>query len=49
MKHRLVYFIVAGLTLAAGSQAVMSAAPVRQPAGYIDILVDGVAQRRYAH
>ena len=27
----------------------MSAAPVRRPEGYIDILVDGVAQRRYAH
>jgi hypothetical protein len=27
----------------------MSAAPVRHPDGHIDILVDGVAQRRYAH
>ena len=49
MKHRFAYLIFAGLTLAAGFQAVMSAAPVRQPVGYIDILVDGVAQRRYAH
>ena len=49
MKHRFAYLIVAGLTLAAGFQAVMSAAPVRLPVAYIDILVDGVAQRRYAH
>jgi len=49
MKHRFAYLIVAGLTLAAGFQVVMSAAPVRQPVGDIDILVDGVAQRRYAH
>lgn len=49
MKHRFAYLTFAGLTLAAGSQAVMSAAPVRHPEGYIDILVDGAAQRRYAH
>ena len=49
MKHHFAYVIFAGLTLAAGFQAATSAAPVRHPAGYIDILVDGVAQRRYAH
>ena len=49
MKHRFAYLMFAGLTLAAGSKVVMSAAPVPHPDGYIDILVDGVAQRRYAH
>ena len=49
MKHRFAYLIFAGLTLAAGFQSVMSAAPVRHPLGPIDILVDGVAQRRYTH
>ena len=49
MKHRFAYLIVAGLTLAAGSQSVKSAAPVRQQEGLIDILVDGVAQQRYSH
>ena len=49
MKHLFAYLMFAGLTLAAGSQIVMSAAPVRHPEGHIDILVDGVAQRRYAH
>ena len=50
MKHRFAYLMFAALTLAAaGSQAVMSAAPVRHSEGYVDILVDGAAQRRYAH
>lgn len=51
MKHRFAYLMFAALslTLAAASQAVISAVPVRHPEGTIDILVDGVAQRRYAH
>ena len=49
MKHLFAYLMFAGLPLAAGSQIVMSATPVRHPEGHIDILVDGVAQRRYAH
>ncbi len=54
MKHRFAHLTFAALTLAAltlapGFQAVMSAAPVRHAVGDIDILVDGVAQRRYAH
>jgi len=49
MKHRFACLMLAGLTIAAGSKVEMSAAPVRHPDGHIDILVDGVAQRRYAH
>ncbi len=49
MKHSFAYLMLAGLTIAAGSNVVMSAAQVRHPVGYIEILVDGVAQRRYAH
>ena len=49
MNHRFAYLIVAGLALAAGPRAVMSAAPVRHPVGDVDILVDGAPQRRYAH
>jgi hypothetical protein len=41
--------IVAGLALAATGRAVISASPVRYPAGNVDILVDGTSQRRYAH
>jgi hypothetical protein len=41
--------MVAGLALAAGPHAVMSASAVRHPVGDVDILVDGVPQRRYAH
>jgi hypothetical protein len=52
MKHRFSYltFAALSLTLAAASQAVTMAVPVRhQPEANIEILVDGVAQRRYAH
>jgi len=41
--------MAAGLALAAGPHAVISASPVRHPMGDVDILVDGTLQRRYAH
>ena len=47
MKHRFAYLMFTGLALA--GQVVMSADSVRRPAGDIDILVNGVAQPRYAH
>jgi hypothetical protein len=50
MKNcRFAYLLIAGLALAAGPWAVMSASPVRHPVGDVDILVDGAPQRRYAH
>ena len=49
MNHRFAYLIVAGLGLAAGPHAVMSASPVPHPVGDVNILVDGAPQRRYAH
>jgi hypothetical protein len=49
MNHRFALSLVAGLALAAGPGAVMSAAPVRYPVGDIDILVNGTPQRRFAH
>jgi hypothetical protein len=49
MNHRFAYVIVAGLALAAGPRAVMSASPLRQPVGDVDILVGGAPQPRYAH
>ena len=47
MKHRFAYLMLIGLALA--GQVVMSADSVRRPAGDIDIVVNGVAQPRYAH
>ena len=47
MKHRFTYLMFTALALA--GQVVMSADSVRRPAGDIDILVNGVAQPRYAH
>ena len=47
MKHRFTYLMFTVLTLA--GQVVMSADSVRRPAGDIDIVVNGVAQPRYAH
>ena len=49
MNHRFAYLMAAGLALAAGSRAVMSASPVRHPVGDVDILVDGAPQPRYGH
>ena len=49
MNHRFACLTVAALALAAAPDPGMSAAPVRNPSGEIDILVDGVPQRRYAH
>jgi hypothetical protein len=48
MNHRFAYLIAAGLALAAGPHAVMSAT-VRYPAAGVEILVNGTPQRRYAH
>ena len=47
--NRFTYLLAASLALAAAPPAVMSAAPVRHPAGEVDILVDGAPQPRYAH
>ena len=49
MNHRFAYLIAAGLVLAAGPSAVMSAPPSRHSVGDVDILVDGAPQPRYAH
>src|SRR6266850_2056477 len=49
MNHRFAYLIAAGLALAAGPRAVMSASPVRLSVANVDILVDGAPQPRYAH
>jgi hypothetical protein len=49
MKHRFAYLMIAALALAAGPRAAMSASPVRHPVADVDVLVDGVPQRRYAH
>ena len=46
MKHRFAYLIFTGLALAG---QVVSADSVRRPVGDIDILVNDVAQPRYAH
>ena len=47
MKHRFAYLILIACALA--GQVVMSAEPGRRPVNEIDILVNGVAQTRYAH
>jgi hypothetical protein len=49
MSRYFAYLMFAGLALAAGPHAVMSASPVRHPVGDVEILVDGAPQRRYAH
>ena len=46
---RVAYLLVAGLTLAAMSPAVTPASASDRAEGDIEILVNGVAQRRYAH
>jgi hypothetical protein len=49
MKHRSVCVALGVLALAAGASPVMTAAPVRHADGIVEILVNGVPQRRYAH
>ena len=49
MNHRFAYLLAAALALAAVSPGVMSATTTDRAEGDIDILVGGVAQRRYAH
>ena len=49
MNHRFACLLIAGLTLAAIPPGALSAASSDRPEGDIDILVNGVAQRRYAH
>ena len=49
MNHRFACLLVAGLALAAGPHDSISASSVPEPVPNVEILVDGVAQRRYAH
>ena len=49
MTRRFAYLIAATLALAAAPPAVMSASPAPRPVEVVDILVDGVAQPRFAH
>ena len=49
MTHRFACLIAASLVLAAAPRPTMAAAPVRQPAAEVEILVDGTPQPRYAH
>jgi hypothetical protein len=51
MNQRFAYLMAAGLALAAGSHAVISASPQGHPVvvGDVDIIVDGARQSRYAH
>jgi len=49
MTRRFAYLIAATLALAAAPPAAMCASPVPRAAEPVDILVDGVAQPRFAH
>jgi hypothetical protein len=49
MNHRFACLLVACVALAAGPHAAISASSVPQPVPNVEILVDGVVQRRYAH
>src|ERR1700704_4612418 len=51
MNQRFAYLMAAGLALAAGPHAVISASPQGQSVavGDVDVLVDGASQPRYAH
>jgi hypothetical protein len=49
MNRRFASLAVAGLALAAAPLVVVSASPAHRPAGSVEILVDGVPQRQYAH
>ena len=46
---RIAYLFAAGLALAAGPRAVMSASPVRPASADVELLVDGAPQTRHAH
>ncbi len=46
---RIAYLFAAGLALAAGPRAVMSASSARPPSADVELLVDGTPQARYAH
>ena len=49
MSHSFVSLVIAGLTLSAGPYAVTSAQPVRHQVAEVEILVNGIPQKRYAH
>ena len=49
MKPSIASLFVFGLAVSAGPHGVMSAQPVRHQAAGVDILVNGVPQRHYAH
>ena len=49
MNHRFAYLLVACLALTAGPHAAKSASSVPHPVPNVEILVDGVVQRHYAH
>ena len=49
MNRHFACLIAAGLALAAGPRAVMSAAPEYHPVGVVEVLVDGAPQPRYPH
>ncbi len=49
MNYKFASLIVASLALSAGPQGVVSAQPVRLEAAEVEVLVNGVPQRGYAH
>ena len=49
MNHHFAYLMAAGLALAAGPRAVISASPAVHSVADVDILVDGAPERRDAH
>jgi hypothetical protein len=49
MEHRFACLAAAALALAADSRTLISTSSVGQPAGTVEIIVDGAPLRRYAH
>ena len=49
MHHTFVRLIITGLALSAAPHGVLSAQPVRHDVAEVEVLVNGVPQRRYAH